>query len=108
MERIELVWLGEKDVFTQIAKDVVGQGLDHAGCVLGRYVATKLCALPRCVRARSLRNDRALCVLGRYIATELCNRFAALPFSTINLGVFCGFWENKFYPSQKFSENVFW
>ncbi|KAF2592147.1 hypothetical protein F2Q70_00043367 [Brassica cretica] len=23
------VWLGVKDVFTQIAKDVVGQGLDH-------------------------------------------------------------------------------
>ncbi|WZZ03231.1 hypothetical protein YC2023_089152 [Brassica napus] len=25
----QIVWLGEKDVFTQIAKDVVGQGLDH-------------------------------------------------------------------------------
>uniref|UniRef100_A0A0D3BQP8 Uncharacterized protein n=1 Tax=Brassica oleracea var. oleracea TaxID=109376 RepID=A0A0D3BQP8_BRAOL len=24
-----IVWLGVKDVFTQIAKDVVGQGLDH-------------------------------------------------------------------------------
>ncbi|CAN6905805.1 unnamed protein product, partial [Brassica oleracea] len=39
---------------------------------------------------------------------ELCNRFAALPFSAINLGVFCGFWENKFYFSEKFSENVFY
>ncbi|KAF3594045.1 hypothetical protein DY000_02021582 [Brassica cretica] len=25
----QIVWLGGKDVFTQIAKDVVGQGLDH-------------------------------------------------------------------------------
>uniref|UniRef100_A0A0D3BUU3 Uncharacterized protein n=1 Tax=Brassica oleracea var. oleracea TaxID=109376 RepID=A0A0D3BUU3_BRAOL len=25
----QIVWLGMKDVFTQIAKDVVGQGLDH-------------------------------------------------------------------------------
>ncbi|KAF3523094.1 hypothetical protein F2Q69_00048247 [Brassica cretica] len=25
----KIVWLGMKDVFTQIAKDVVGQGLDH-------------------------------------------------------------------------------
>ncbi|WZY88570.1 hypothetical protein YC2023_045305 [Brassica napus] len=25
----QIVWLGEKDVFPQIAKDVVGQGLDH-------------------------------------------------------------------------------
>ncbi|KAF3505121.1 hypothetical protein F2Q69_00042138 [Brassica cretica] len=25
----QIVWLGAKDVFTQIAKDVVGQGLDH-------------------------------------------------------------------------------
>ncbi|KAF3493810.1 hypothetical protein DY000_02053201 [Brassica cretica] len=25
----KIVWLGVKDVFTQIAKDVVGQGLDH-------------------------------------------------------------------------------
>uniref|UniRef100_A0A0D3DKV0 Uncharacterized protein n=1 Tax=Brassica oleracea var. oleracea TaxID=109376 RepID=A0A0D3DKV0_BRAOL len=25
----QIVWLGVKDVFTQIAKDVVGQGLDH-------------------------------------------------------------------------------
>uniref|UniRef100_A0A0D3E8G7 Uncharacterized protein n=1 Tax=Brassica oleracea var. oleracea TaxID=109376 RepID=A0A0D3E8G7_BRAOL len=26
----QIVWLGVKDVFTQIAKDVVGQGLDHS------------------------------------------------------------------------------
>ncbi|KAF3582023.1 hypothetical protein DY000_02030989 [Brassica cretica] len=25
----QIVWLGMKDVFTQIAKDVVGQGFDH-------------------------------------------------------------------------------
>ncbi|KAF3603427.1 hypothetical protein F2Q69_00036268 [Brassica cretica] len=25
----QIVWLGMKDVFTQITKDVVGQGLDH-------------------------------------------------------------------------------
>ena len=25
----QIVWLGVKDVFTQIAKDVVGRGLDH-------------------------------------------------------------------------------
>ena len=25
----QIVWLGVKDVFTQIANDVVGQGLDH-------------------------------------------------------------------------------
>ncbi|KAL0803459.1 hypothetical protein Bca101_095949 [Brassica carinata] len=25
----QIVWPGVKDVFTQIAKDVVGQGLDH-------------------------------------------------------------------------------
>ncbi|KAF2547621.1 hypothetical protein F2Q70_00021533 [Brassica cretica] len=31
---------------------------------LGRY-------RPSCVRARSLRSDRAVCVLGRYVATEL-------------------------------------
>ncbi|KAF3539033.1 hypothetical protein F2Q69_00022363 [Brassica cretica] len=57
---------------------------------------------------RSLRSDRAGLELDRYVGTELCNQFAALPFSAINLGVFCGFWENKFYPSEKFSENVFW
>ncbi|KAF3560580.1 hypothetical protein DY000_02015115 [Brassica cretica] len=27
----QIVWLGVKDVFTQIAKDVVGRGLDHGG-----------------------------------------------------------------------------
>ncbi|KAL0667690.1 hypothetical protein Bca4012_030394 [Brassica carinata] len=27
----QIVWLGVRDVFTQIAKDVVGQGLDHGG-----------------------------------------------------------------------------
>ncbi|KAF3536481.1 hypothetical protein F2Q69_00021381 [Brassica cretica] len=116
---------------------------DRAVCVLGRYIATELCACsvatsrPSCVRARSLRSDRAVCVidryvatsgvrarslrsdravcvLGCYVATELCacsvatNRFVALPFSAINLGVFCGFWENKFYPSEMLSETVFW
>ncbi|KAL0689690.1 hypothetical protein Bca4012_089368 [Brassica carinata] len=25
----QIVWLDVKDVFTQIAKDVIGQGLDH-------------------------------------------------------------------------------
>ncbi|KAL0789954.1 hypothetical protein Bca101_006200 [Brassica carinata] len=25
----QIVWLGVRDVFTQIAKDAVGQGLDH-------------------------------------------------------------------------------
>ena len=25
----QIVWLGVRDVFTQIAKDVVGLGLDH-------------------------------------------------------------------------------
>ena len=25
----QIVWLGVKDVFNQIAKDVIGQGLDH-------------------------------------------------------------------------------
>ncbi|KAF3503949.1 hypothetical protein F2Q69_00043685 [Brassica cretica] len=25
----QIVWLGVRDVFTQIAEDVVGQGLDH-------------------------------------------------------------------------------
>ncbi|KAF3598248.1 hypothetical protein F2Q69_00036879 [Brassica cretica] len=50
----------------------------RAVCVLGRYVATELCACsvatwrPSCVRARSLHGDRAVCVLGRYVATELC------------------------------------
>ncbi|KAF3600501.1 hypothetical protein F2Q69_00037030 [Brassica cretica] len=57
---------------------------------------------------RSLRSDRAVFVLGRYVTTELCNRLVALPFSAINLGVFCGSWENKFYPSEMFLENVFW
>ncbi|KAF3536414.1 hypothetical protein F2Q69_00019658 [Brassica cretica] len=37
----QIVWLGVRDVFTQIAKDVVGQGLDHASEGLtGRYVAS--------------------------------------------------------------------
>ncbi|WZZ28006.1 hypothetical protein YC2023_011407 [Brassica napus] len=37
----QIVWLGVRDVFTQIAKDVVGQGLDHVwsqwrdDCLLG-------------------------------------------------------------------------
>ena len=78
--------------------------------MLGRYVATK-----QRVRAHSLRSDvavcvsdRAVCVLGRYVATELCNHFVVFPFSAGNLGVFSGFWENKFYPSEMVSENVFW
>ncbi|KAF3592463.1 hypothetical protein DY000_02021178 [Brassica cretica] len=51
--------------------------------MLGRYVATELCAFlvatkrPKCVRARSLRSDRALCVLGRYVATEPCRYLAS-------------------------------
>ncbi|WZZ78348.1 hypothetical protein YC2023_098920 [Brassica napus] len=37
----QIVWLGVRDVFTQIAKDVVGLGLDHASEGLtGRYVAS--------------------------------------------------------------------
>ena len=72
--------------------------------MLGRYVATE-----QRVHAQSLRSDRAVCVLGRYVATELCNRFVVFPFSAINVGVFQRFfWENKFYPSEMFSENVFW
>ncbi|KAG5388260.1 hypothetical protein IGI04_029801 [Brassica rapa subsp. trilocularis] len=81
---------------------------DRAACVLGRYVATEPSTEQR-VRARSLRSDRAVCVLGLYVATELCNRFVVFPFSAINVGVFQRFfWENKFYPSEMFSENVFW
>ncbi|KAF3555170.1 hypothetical protein F2Q69_00012447 [Brassica cretica] len=44
---------------------------------LGRNVATEPCACsvatkrPSCVRARSIRSDRAVCVLDRYVATEL-------------------------------------
>ncbi|KAF3537209.1 hypothetical protein F2Q69_00021454 [Brassica cretica] len=92
----------------------------RVGTRLGRYVATELglratepcaCSFPTLrpsrVRACSLRYDRAVCVLGRYVVTELCNRFVALPFSAINRGVFCGFLENQFYPSEMFSENVF-
>ena len=30
----QIVWLDVKDVFTQIAKEVVGQGLDHGTFVL--------------------------------------------------------------------------
>ncbi|KAF3599745.1 hypothetical protein F2Q69_00036862 [Brassica cretica] len=54
---------------------------DRAVYVLGRYVASELgsssvaTSRPSCVRAQSLRSDRAwlelVCVLGRYIATEL-------------------------------------
>ncbi|WZZ51310.1 hypothetical protein YC2023_051417 [Brassica napus] len=35
------VWLGVKDVFTQIAKDVVGQGLDHGRCSLRGLIQNK-------------------------------------------------------------------
>ncbi|KAF3551514.1 hypothetical protein DY000_02008098 [Brassica cretica] len=35
----QIVWLGVKDVFTQIAKDVVGQGLDHV-CKLAGFLKT--------------------------------------------------------------------
>ncbi|KAF3504486.1 hypothetical protein F2Q69_00042331 [Brassica cretica] len=45
--------------------------------------------------------------LDRFVATELCNRFPALPFSAINLGVFCGFWENKFYLPKSFQKTCF-
>ncbi|KAF3602525.1 hypothetical protein F2Q69_00036399 [Brassica cretica] len=42
----QIVWLGMKDVFTQIAKDVIGQGLDHGTFVFNikvmlRYVLEK-------------------------------------------------------------------
>ena len=30
----QILWLGVKDVFTQIAKDVVGQGLEHGTFML--------------------------------------------------------------------------
>ncbi|KAL0836627.1 hypothetical protein Bca101_088517 [Brassica carinata] len=30
----QILWLGVKEVFTQIAKDIVGQGLDHVTFVL--------------------------------------------------------------------------
>ncbi|KAF2590542.1 hypothetical protein F2Q70_00039483 [Brassica cretica] len=59
----QTVWLGVKDVFTQIAKDVVGQGLDHAlrrkresSDKSSRRVATQR---PNACSARSLRSDRA-------------------------------------------------
>ncbi|KAF3600284.1 hypothetical protein F2Q69_00034477 [Brassica cretica] len=35
----QIVWLGVRDVFTQIAKDVVGQGLDHV-CKLAGFLKT--------------------------------------------------------------------
>ncbi|KAF2602853.1 hypothetical protein F2Q70_00026129 [Brassica cretica] len=50
----------------------------RAVCVLSRYVATELgwisvaTSRPSCVRARSLRSDRAWLELGRYVATEPC------------------------------------
>ncbi|WZZ50715.1 hypothetical protein YC2023_050822 [Brassica napus] len=34
----QIVWLGVKDVFTQIAKDVIGQGLDHGRRSLRRLI----------------------------------------------------------------------
>ncbi|KAG5400741.1 hypothetical protein IGI04_015348 [Brassica rapa subsp. trilocularis] len=75
---------------------------DRAACVLGRYVATEQRAC-----STEQRSDRAACVLGRYVATEPC--FVVFPFPAINVGVFQRFfWENKFYPSEMFSENVFW
>ncbi|KAF3610173.1 hypothetical protein DY000_02047883 [Brassica cretica] len=46
--------------------------------MLGRYVVTELgwssvaTSRPNCVRARSLRSDRAWLELGRYVATEPC------------------------------------
>ena len=67
--------------------------------MLGRYVATE-----QCVRARSLRSDRAVCVLGRYVATELCNRFVALPFSAVNLGVFQWFLGKQVLPFRNIFE----
>ncbi|KAF2553355.1 hypothetical protein F2Q68_00033736 [Brassica cretica] len=82
---------------------------NRAVFVLGRYVATELCAclVTTLVRARSLRSDRAWLELDRYVATELCNQFAALPFSVINLRVFCGFWENKFNLPKSFRKTCF-
>ncbi|KAF2543014.1 hypothetical protein F2Q68_00030554 [Brassica cretica] len=35
----QIVWLGVRDVFTLIAKDVVGQGLDHV-CKLAGFLKT--------------------------------------------------------------------
>uniref|UniRef100_A0A0D3ATN8 Uncharacterized protein n=1 Tax=Brassica oleracea var. oleracea TaxID=109376 RepID=A0A0D3ATN8_BRAOL len=142
--------LAPRDGFTQIAKDAVGQGLDHevdlanhreesvpfnvheATSILefsssqmfsmlfrdslgkteterNALVATERVESwlelgryrPNCVGARSLRSDRAWLELGRYVATELCNRFAALPFSAINLGVFCGFFGEHVLPFRK-------
>ncbi|KAF3499438.1 hypothetical protein F2Q69_00042640 [Brassica cretica] len=50
-------------------------------CVLGRY----------CVRARSLRSDRAVCVLGRYIATKLLAKSSSKVFDFLkNCGVCIG------------------
>ncbi|KAF2576248.1 hypothetical protein F2Q70_00002947 [Brassica cretica] len=37
----QIVWLGVKDVFTQIAKDVVGQGLDHGRRSLRGLIQTQ-------------------------------------------------------------------
>nr|VDD54251.1 unnamed protein product [Brassica oleracea] len=126
--------LAPRDVFTQIAKDVVGQGLDHeVGLANHReesvpfnvHDATSILEFSSSQMFSTLFRDslgttetkrnvlviedfskkklnetgflkpeRASIlwlILDRYVATELCNRFAALPFSTINLGVFCGF-----------------
>ncbi|KAF3575237.1 hypothetical protein F2Q69_00059760 [Brassica cretica] len=50
----------------------------RAVCVLSHYVATELgwisvaTSRPSCVRALSLRSDRAWLELGRYVATEPC------------------------------------
>uniref|UniRef100_A0A0D3E9Y4 Uncharacterized protein n=1 Tax=Brassica oleracea var. oleracea TaxID=109376 RepID=A0A0D3E9Y4_BRAOL len=38
---------------------------------------------------------------------ELCTRFDVLPFSAVNLGFFCGLGESKFNFSEKLSKNVF-
>ncbi|KAF3487524.1 hypothetical protein F2Q69_00052602 [Brassica cretica] len=56
---------------------------DRAVCVLGRNIATELgwssvaTSRPSCVRARSLRSDRAWLELCRYVATELGLSFVA-------------------------------
>ncbi|KAF3488599.1 hypothetical protein F2Q69_00052596 [Brassica cretica] len=66
---------------------------DRAVCVLGRYVATELCACSvatsrlSCVGARSLRSDLAWLELGRYVATEPC-ACSALAIGAVAAGVF--------------------
>uniref|UniRef100_A0A0D2ZTH9 Uncharacterized protein n=1 Tax=Brassica oleracea var. oleracea TaxID=109376 RepID=A0A0D2ZTH9_BRAOL len=103
-----VVWLGVKDVFTQLAKDVVGQGLDHGSLTLRDDQE-----VPRMIRKtfqvmrfwRQIEAREEGCQ--KKCSGELCTRFAVLPFSAIILGIFCGFGERKFSFSEKFLENVF-